>query len=268
MSNSIIIKDISLSFGDKFCFIGFNAQIPPGSRIAIMGNNGSGKSCLLKMISGRLEPSSGQIFHNDSSNIGYVPQIISANNNLSGAENFNKALSLALANNPDILLLDEPTNHLDGKNRASLFKMLKHYKGALIIISHDEELLQTIPQTLWYINNGKIDIFNGKYNDYQATIAQNKQSTLNEAKQLKRDKKESHLKLMKEQERAQKSREHGKKMVAQKRWLPAVGDAKAGNAGKTAGKKLNDITSHKEALKERLTGLPSLKVIKPTFPYQ
>ncbi|MFA6037549.1 MAG: ATP-binding cassette domain-containing protein [Legionellales bacterium] len=102
MHEVIQLKNISLSFPHKVCFTDFSVEVPYGSRIAIIGRNGSGKSSLLKML---LEIASKDI------RVGYVPQIVEDFASLSGGQRFNAVLSQALSIDPDLLLLDEPTNH-------------------------------------------------------------------------------------------------------------------------------------------------------------
>ncbi len=198
MQKPIFLNHISLYSPNKICFEDFSAQIQTGNRIAIIGNNGTGKSSLLKIIKGDLPVSEGEM-QNKNVSFGYVAQLISGYENLSGGEKFNKALSAALLNHPDILLLDEPTNHLDLKNRRSLIKMLNFYKGTLIVVSHDAELLRSSVDILWHIDNGKISIFSGKYDDYRQTIMRKRQDIENELEFLAKKKKENHKALMKEQ---------------------------------------------------------------------
>ena len=76
MHRPISLKDISLSFSNKNCFEGFSSQIYPGSCIAIIGRNGSGKSSLLNIFRGKLSPSGGAITIPDDICIGYVEQTI------------------------------------------------------------------------------------------------------------------------------------------------------------------------------------------------
>ena len=134
MHKPIQIKDLALSFSHKECFENFNTQIHYGSKIAIIGRNGSGKSSLLKMINGTLEPSSGTIKIPNDVSLSYVPQQIESYDNLSGGEKLNMALTQALSEDPNLLLIDEPTNHLDKFNRKSLIRMLKNYQGTLIVV--------------------------------------------------------------------------------------------------------------------------------------
>ncbi|MDR1418182.1 MAG: ATP-binding cassette domain-containing protein [Endomicrobium sp.] len=264
MHKPIFLDNLNLVFNKQTYFEDFSIQIMPGAYIAIIGANGTGKSSLLRIIKGDLMPSSGKVENNKNITFGYVPQLICDYVTLSGAEKFNKSLGLALADMPDILLLDEPTNHLDLQNRKSLMKMLSFYRGTLIIVSHDKELLKNIT-SFWHINNKKITVFNGHYEDYCNYMLQNRKSIENELKALSKEKKDVHKSLMKEQERAKKSKERGEKFVAQKKWLPAVGDLKASYASKTAGKKRADSFEKRESLYERLGDLKVIEPLKPSF---
>lgn len=123
--------------------------------------DGSGKSTLLRRIA--------SVCSKDVT-VGYVPQIVTDHQDLSGGQRFNKALTEALNHGPGILLLDEPTNHLDRSNRKSLMRMLLNYLGTLIIVSHDREMLRNCVDTFWHIDNGKIQIFSGNYDDYMCEI--------------------------------------------------------------------------------------------------
>ena len=265
MQKPIFINKLILSFQNKICFKDFSTQIQPGDHVAIIGNNGSGKSSLLKIIKGDLVASGGEIQNNKGVVFGYVPQLIYEYENLSGGEKFNKTLSATFANRPDVLLLDEPTNYLDLKNRKTLMKMLSFYKGTLIIVSHDVELLRNFSDILWHIDNGTINIFNGKYDDYRRTISQKRQSIKEELGLLVKEKKETHKALMKEQQRAKKSKQRGEKFIEQKRWLPVVGDLKESSAKKTAGKKQATISDKKSSLNERLSNLRIPEIIRPNF---
>ncbi|MDR0715613.1 MAG: ATP-binding cassette domain-containing protein [Puniceicoccales bacterium] len=137
----IHIKSFCLSFSHKICFEDFSATIEYGSRITIIGRNGSGKSMLLKILRGSFEPYRGSVTIPENAVIGYVPQIVEDFETLSGGQRLNKSLTQALSADPNILLLDEPTNHLDIPNRQSLMRMLRSYEGTLIVVSHDIEFL-------------------------------------------------------------------------------------------------------------------------------
>ncbi|MSO13630.1 ATP-binding cassette domain-containing protein [Rickettsiales endosymbiont of Trichoplax sp. H2] len=237
MHKPILLTNVSLSFFNKSCFENFSTQIYQGSRIAIIGRNGSGKSSLLNILRGHLQPSDGQVIIPDHLSIGYVEQIISSYNDLSGGQRLNKRLSEALALSPDFLLLDEPTNNLDLANRKSLMHMLQNYQGTLIIISHDIELLRQYTNIFWHIDNNKIHIFSGSYDNYIREIKQKRSKIEKELFLIKHEKKETHIKLMKEQKRASKSKIKGQKSIDQRKWPTIVSNAKANRASQTNGKK-------------------------------
>ena len=261
----IQLKNVSLSFPHKICFEAFNAQIPYGSRIAIMGRNGSGKSSLLNMINGTLTPTSGEIKIPDDAHIGYVPQLFTESTSLSGGQRFNAALTKVLSRDPNVLLFDEPTNNLDAKNRASLMRMLRSFPGTLIIVSHDVELLRTCIDTLWHIDNDHIHIFSGNYDDYMHERNIKRSSIEQELSRLDRQKKDTHHALMKEQARAAKSRATGEKYIEQRKWPKAAAKLKGAQAEHTAGSKKTEISQKKETLSEALADLRLPEIILPTF---
>lgn len=250
----IILKHLSLIFPHKICFDDFSAEIPYGSRIALIGRNGSGKTSLLRMIKERVGEEAG-----------YVPQIVEDFNSLSGGQRFNQALTQALSLSPTILLLDEPTNHLDTSNRKSLMRMLKHYPGTLIIVSHDVELLRNTIDTLWHIDHGKIHKFSGNYDDYLREISLKRQSIESELSRLDREKKELHESLMKEQQRASKSQAKGKKSIAQRKWPTIVSSTKMARGSETTGRKKAQISEKKDELNQRLSDLNLPEIILPKF---
>lgn len=262
MHQPISLKDVSLSFSNKNCFDGFSTQIYPGSRIAIIGRNGSGKSCLLNILRQRLSPSEGQVILPNNLCIGYVEQTISDFDDLSGGQRLNKRLTEALARSPDVLLLDEPTNHLDLANRKSLIRMLQTYQGTLIIVSHDTEVLRTCIQMLWHIDHHKVHEFSGSYDDYIREIKLKRTSLEKELSVLKREKKETHTDLMKEQQRANKRKAYGKKKYAGDK-LALRGKQAQGQA--TCNKNNKFINDKKNNLLEQLSGLYLPEIIIPKF---
>ena len=197
--NPILLKNISIIYPAKTCVEDFSVTIYAGDRVALIGRNGSGKSSLLKILA--------DLKIVDTA---FVPQLIE-NNTLSGGQRFNAVLSEALMLRPDILLLDEPTNHLDRRNRTSLIQMLKHFSETLIIASHDVELLRTCVDTFWHFDNGKIHVFKGQYDDYKRDSEQKRRLVETELARLSRQKKDTHQVIMKEQERASKSKTRGAK---------------------------------------------------------
>lgn len=229
----IIITNLSLDFPHKVCFEGFNTQILPGDRIGIIGRNGSGKSSLVKMLMGQMDPSGGRITGIDDLTVGDVPQTVLEHSELSGGERFNKAFTEALAVQPDLLILDEPTNHLDQNVKYSLLRKLDNYQGTLIIVSHDLDVLTNTVDKLWHIKDGRIVVFSGDYNDYMyenGLALASQQKMLND---LKKEKKK--LKIQRQQE-SQKAGKAGKKKAKDNDKLGF--DAKSDNAQAKADAKI------------------------------
>ncbi len=261
----IQIKNLSLSLAHKTCFEDFNAQIPYGSRIAVIGRNGCGKTTLLKILCGMVAPTSGVVQCGDDVAFGFVPQIIEGFSSLSGGQRLNKALTYALRGNPNVLLLDEPTNHLDHHHRKSLMRLLKSYPGTLIVVSHDVELLRHSINTLWHIDNGRIHVFSGNYDDYRQEIQNHQTSLEQELSRLGRQKKDMHHALMKEQKRAARSKLKGEKSISRRKWPTVVSSAKAGRAEETSGRKKSALDHKKQDLTKRLTDLSLPEIIVPKF---
>jgi ATPase subunit of ABC transporter with duplicated ATPase domains len=256
MHKPIFLKDIDLSFSHKLCFENFNAQISYGTRMAIIGKNGSGKSSLLKMIAS---------FCAEDVVVGYVPQMIMDHTDLSGGQRLNKALTAALSLDPNVLLLDEPTNHLDSHNRKNLMKMLQKYSGTLIVVSHDKEVLRNCIDIIWHIENGNIQVFSGNYDDYVQELKLKRTSIESELERLGRQKRDMHKKLMSEQHRASKSKIKGEKSIDQKKWPTVVSKSKALKAQETSGAKKMAIDHRKVDLTNRLDAARLPEMIIPKF---
>lgn len=264
MSKPIQLKNVSLSFPHKVCFEDFTVSVAPGSRIAIMGRNGSGKSTLLRLLCGEIPCDEGVIKIPEESVVGYVPQVIDDFEGLSGGQRLNESLTQALSLHPDVLLLDEPTNHLDAKNRKSLMRLLKTFNGTLIVVSHDVALLRLV-NTLWHIDNGRIHVFSGSYDDYVEEKERQNLSLQEDLVQLERQKKQSHQDLMKEQERAKSSKAKGEKSIDQRKWPTVVSQAKARRAQETSGRKSSEIQGKKQEVLDQLADRRLPKPLSPKF---
>ncbi|MFJ1268272.1 ATP-binding cassette domain-containing protein [Legionella lytica] len=265
MHKPIQFESLSLSFPHKTCFADFSGQIPYGSRIAIIGRNGSGKSSLLKLFASLETAVEGSLRLPQDLLCGYIPQIVDVFDSLSGGQCFNKLLTQALADMPELLLLDEPTNHLDSHNRRSLMRMLSNFSGSLIMVTHDLELLQNTVDTIWHIEHKQIQVFTGCYNDYMREQTQRRSTLENEINLINREKKQMHANLMKEQARAKSSRQVGEKQLEQKKWPTLVSGTKIRNAQETAGRKKQVLNHKRQELTERLAELHVEEIISPKF---
>lgn len=202
----IIIQNVSLSFLDRVCFEHFSATIHSGDRILIIGNNGTGKSTLLKMLQCVIDPTEGTISGRNQVTFGYVSQTIADYQALSGGQRFNKALSEVIGTQPDILCLDEPTNHLDLKNKRSLIRMLKVFADTLIVVSHDSEVMALDYDQIWHIEHGRVNVFKGDYAHYMYEHQIKHNELVERREQLGKEKRALNKKEQQESQRAASSK--------------------------------------------------------------
>jgi ATP-binding cassette subfamily F protein uup len=187
----LLLQNIVLTFGGTPVLQGAGLSVMPGDRLALVGRNGSGKSSLLKIAAGLLEPDAGSRFLQPGTTVRYLPQEpdvfgfatalayvesgLSPGDDpyrarylleqlgmtgeedprlLSGGEARRVALARTLAPAPDILLLDEPTNHLDLPAVAWLEAELAAMRSALVLISHDRRLLVSLSRATVWLDRG------------------------------------------------------------------------------------------------------------------
>ena len=114
---------------------------------------------------------------------------------LSGGEKARLLFSLIGFHKPHLLVLDEPANHLDIDSRAELIKSLNSYEGAVLIISHDRNLLEAVVDRLWLVDKGTVTSYDGSLEDYRALQLEkdrsNKKQTSGEANARKQSRKDT-----------------------------------------------------------------------------
>ena len=143
-------------------FDGVSIVFNDSDKVAIIGDNGCGKTTLLKLLAGDILPDSGDVVRNASI---YMVKQINVADSKSGGEQQSYELARAFDSNAQILLLDEPTNNLDFDARQKFFTDLSMYPFGAVIVSHDRELLQQMDKIL-EISNGRIKIYGGNYDFY------------------------------------------------------------------------------------------------------
>ena len=89
---------------------------------------------------------------------------------LSGGEKARLLMGLATFNGPHMLIMDEPTNHLDIDSRAALIEAINDYEGAVILVSHDQYLLEACADRLWLVADGTVKTFDGDMTDYRRFV--------------------------------------------------------------------------------------------------
>lgn len=198
----VIFDAVWKQFGDRVLFDGLDCHIRQKERVAIVGNNGAGKSTFLKMVLGEVAPDVGTVHVGPSVDIAYLSQhmdVVDENQtvleafrdkvavvegdarhmlatflfygemvfrkvaNLSGGERMRLSLAQFMNQPVNTLLLDEPTNHLDIASREVLEEALRNFEGTIITISHDRFFINQIcDRTLW-LENGEIVSYGGNY---------------------------------------------------------------------------------------------------------
>jgi ATPase subunit of ABC transporter with duplicated ATPase domains len=180
----IYVKNISKSFGDKVVLKNVNLTIIRGQKTALLGPNGAGKSTLIKILLGSLIPDSGEVIRDEKLKWGYYCQELSDLNpkltlletikelpsgltegqirsllgkmlfsgekvfqkviGLSGGEKTRLSIARLLAQNFNLLILDEPTTYLDPLSQRLILDSIKSYRGALLIVSHNQEFIDEL----------------------------------------------------------------------------------------------------------------------------
>ena len=216
--NILNIEHVSKVFGEKTIFDDVSFGIQEGDKIGIIGINGTGKTTLLRMIAGVEEPDSGQIIKQNGIRLAYLSQhpsfpegatvlsyafdgiaendwalkseVKSALNklgitdhdmkmeHLSGGQKKKVALAKTLTSSFEILLLDEPTNHLDGEMISWLEDYLKHYKGVVIMVTHDRYFLDKVTNRILEISRGKLYGYEANYSKFLEMKAEREEMEL------------------------------------------------------------------------------------------
>ncbi len=158
------LKDVSLAFGGPSVLKNVSFSVAKGLRAALTGRNGEGKSTLLKVIAGELEPDTGEIVRAPNLKTIYVSQAVPSDrpgddafNALSGGRRRRKILEDALLAKPDLLLLDEPTNHLDMETIDWLEGMLRRAREmAVLVVTHDRRFLKRVATKIFDLDRGEL----------------------------------------------------------------------------------------------------------------
>ena len=203
--NRLNLEQIGKSYGTRDLFHGVTMGIESGDRIGLIGINGTGKSTLLMVVAGAVEPDEGQIVAGRDVTIAalaqspvYPPgtrvldvvmrgrksgseeeaQARSMLNRLgmtdhsalmetlSGGQRKRVALVQTLLSGAELLILDEPTNHLDQDMILWLEEYLKHFKGELLLVTHDRYFLDRVTTKIAELDRGTLYVYEGNYETY------------------------------------------------------------------------------------------------------
>ena len=202
------MKGVEKSFGDRTLFSDVELKVEGGERIAILGDNGTGKSTFIKCLLGE-EDCKGRIQFGPTVKWGYLPQIIKFNHpertlydtmlyeknctpqvardrlgaflfqgedvfkqvgNLSGGEQSRLRLCMLMDEKINLLILDEPTNHLDIASREWVEAAIEEFEGVLLFVSHDRYFIEKFAERIWALEDGTIRDFKCGYNKYRAIL--------------------------------------------------------------------------------------------------
>ena len=161
-------------------------KIYDGERIGLVGENGAGKSTFIKILSGALEPDAGTVIRHapirviaqqgDLTDDEFDPALksefaaLESREGLSGGEKTRRRIAGALSGRSGVLFADEPTTDLDARGVERLERRLREFDGALVLISHDRALLDSLCDRIVELDGGKITSFPGNYSAYRAEL--------------------------------------------------------------------------------------------------
>ncbi|WP_338200226.1 ATP-binding cassette domain-containing protein [Lactobacillus rizhaonensis] len=233
-----------------------NLSINSGQKIGLIGNNGAGKTTLMRILAQEkltdMFTIKGEITRN--CNFAYVPQLLDAGDK-SGGQREKLVLREAIAklkNMPNgLLLLDEPTSNLDIEEQQWLIKLLSKSRIACLIISHDQNFLNSVCDSVWYIQNKEIKNFSGTYEEF-CCFRQDEQKRA----ETRYEQKKKHIEQLKKSynQYVNKARtfSHNKKGLSSSDWRSkSLGKQKAANNVIRASKSLaNRINKEKGELKK------------------
>ena len=202
------MKNVSKAFGDRTLFSGVELNVEGGERIAILGDNGTGKSTFIKCLLGE-EDCEGKIQFGPTVKWGYLPQIIrfahpertlydtmlyeknctpqvardrlgqflfsgedvfKTVGTLSGGEQSRLRLCMLMDEKINLLILDEPTNHLDIASREWVEAAIEEFEGVLLFVSHDRYFIEKFAERIWLLEDGGIRDFKCGYQKYRSIL--------------------------------------------------------------------------------------------------
>ena len=202
------MKHVSKAFGDRTLFSDVELNVEGGERIALLGDNGTGKSTFIKCLLGE-EDFDGKLQFGPTVKWGYLPQIIHFDHpertlydtmlyeknctpqsardrlgqflfsgedvfktvgTLSGGEQSRLRLCMLMDEKINLLILDEPTNHLDIASREWVEAAIEEFEGVLLFVSHDRYFIEKFAERIWLLEDGKIRDFKCGYQKYRSIL--------------------------------------------------------------------------------------------------
>ena len=202
----LVADNLGKGFSGRMLFSGVEFKVTGGERIAVIGDNGTGKSTLVKLIVGEEQPDTGYVRRGPAVRMAYLPQIVKfrdpnlsaadtvidecrctmqeardslgafgftgedalkAVGTLSGGEQSRLRLCILMRADVNLLILDEPTNHLDIPSREWMEDALSSYGEALLFVSHDRYFIEKFATRIWCFEDGKVTDFRGGFAEFR-----------------------------------------------------------------------------------------------------
>lgn len=204
------LKDIRCEIGGKLLFEADDLTIEEGDVIGLIGKNGAGKMCLLKILAGQLSNYSGHISGNPLTY--YSEWCITDEMCQSGGERSISNFLNALRESAPLYLLDEPTTYLDQYHFNKVVRMIKRSPSSFCIASHDRAFLDAVATKIWLIEQGKITEYNGSFSDYLLARSMQLSQYEDDLKQYQKEKKKIKQSLQMMKEKQNQKRGKPKKM--------------------------------------------------------
>lgn len=288
------LRGVSKSYEEKHLFDGITLKVEGGERIALIGDNGTGKSTLIKMIVGELYPDDGRIRTGPQVRCAYLPQIVhfdhpdwnlvedmmaakkglsaqSARNRLaayefqgedvmkpvsvlSGGEQSRLRLCMLMDDEINFLILDEPTNHLDIASREWIEEAVEAYDGTLLFVSHDRYFINRFATRIWELADGTITDYPMGFAQYRQVKAQEEAEKTEPPKQQPKEKAERPRPANRAQQTARKHLTICERDIAKAEERMAALDADM-EAAACDYEKLQALVQEKEAAQAELDAL-------------
>ncbi len=202
----LMVEGLGKSFGDNHLFAGIDMDIKRGEKVALIGNNGTGKTTILKILNNLVPADAGTIRLGTKVEIGYYDQehqllspektlfdeisdaypyldntrirtvlaaflftgddVFKRISELSGGERGRVSLAKLMLSDANFLILDEPTNHLDIMSKEILENAIRNYTGTVLYVSHDRYFINTTASRILDLTGGGVKNYPGNYDDY------------------------------------------------------------------------------------------------------
>src|SRR5207248_1995825 len=156
----LTISGLTYRIGGRALLNEAGAPIPAGGKVGLVGRKRAGKSTLLDLIRGAVQPDAGDIQMPRRHRLGFLAQAAPSGGRM------RVALAAVLFAEPDLMLLDEPTNHLDLEAALWLERFLRRYRHSFILVSHDRQLLNAATTTTLHLDNGKLTLYSGGFDAF------------------------------------------------------------------------------------------------------